>query len=121
VSVPAPDIPDNLALERTQIGRRMVLGVEGEIDILTAPEFARSAEQALTDGALELWIDLSQVTFIDSTGIHLLLHVRDRVRELQRRLAVICPIGPIRRALTLTGLDEALPLYVSREEAHRHG
>ena len=46
---------------------------------------------------------------------------RYALEALNRRLAVICPPGPIRRAFGLTGLDAALPLYTSREEAHRQG
>jgi anti-sigma B factor antagonist len=120
----APRLPDetgDLTLQSVQVGRRTVLAAAGEIDLITAAQVERAAVQALDGGALELWIDLSDVTFIDSTGIHALLAIRSRVAALERRLAVICPVGPIRRAFGLTGLDEALPLFTSREDAHQHG
>ena len=110
-----------LTLRSTRVGQRTVLAATGEVDLITAHRIEEAAEQALDAGARDLWIDLSEVEFIDSTGIHALLAVRTRVEALNRRLAVICPIGPIRRAFSLTGLDEALPLYTSRDEAHRHG
>ena len=97
------------------------MAAAGEIDLITAQRVEKAADEALDAGAHDLWIDLSEVEFIDSTGIHALLQVRSRVEALNRRLAVICPVGPIRRAFALTGLDEALPLYTSRDEAHRHG
>jgi anti-sigma B factor antagonist len=101
------------------VGQRFVLAAEGEIDLVTAHRLEEAGAAALDEGAHDLWIDISDVEFIDSTGIHALLQIRSRVEALNRRLAVICPVGPIRRAFALTGLDEALPLYMSRDEAHR--
>jgi anti-sigma B factor antagonist len=116
-----PDEVGDLALHMTQVGQRTVIAAEGEIDLVTAQRLEDAADAALDRGAHDLWIDLSDVEFIDSTGIHALLQVRSRAGALNRRLAVICPIGPIHRAFGLTGLDDALPLYTSRDEAHRHG
>jgi len=116
-----PDEVGDLSLQTTQVGQHTVIAADGEIDLVTAYRLENAAEDALDSGAHDLWIDLSDVEFIDSTGIHALLQVRSRAAALNRRLAVICPIGPIRRAFGLTGLDEALPLYTSRDEAHRRG
>jgi anti-sigma B factor antagonist len=116
-----PDEVGDLSLQSTQVGQRTVLAAAGEIDLVTAPRLEAAAQQALDAGTLDLWVDLSDVEFIDSTGIHALLAVRSRTAELNRQFAVICPVGPIRRAFGLTGLDEALPLFASREEAHRRG
>lgn len=110
-----------LSVERLQIGRRMVLAAAGEIDLGSAPVLPAAVAEALELGAQDLWIDLTDVTFIDSSGVHALLDARTRVLALGRRLAVICPAGTARRTLMLTGLDTALPLYASREEAHRSG
>jgi anti-sigma B factor antagonist len=116
-----PDEVGDLTLQTAQVGQRTVIAAAGEIDLITAYRLEDAADAALDQGTHDLWIDLSDVEFIDSTGIHALLQVRSRVEALNRRLAVICPISPIRRAFALTGLDDALPLYTSRDEAHRHG
>jgi anti-sigma B factor antagonist len=116
-----PDEVGHLTLCTTQVGQRFVLAAAGEVDLVTAHRLEEAADDALDKGALDLWIDLADVEFIDSTGIHALLQIRSRVEALNRRLAVICPLGPIHRAFRLTGLDAALPLYTSREEAHRQG
>jgi anti-sigma B factor antagonist len=115
-----PDEVGDLTLQTTQVGQRTVIAAAGDIDLVTAQRLETAANAALDKGAHDLWIDLSDVDFIDSTGIHAMLQVRGRVAALNRRLAVICPVSPIRRAFALTGLDEALPLYASRDEAHRH-
>ena len=119
----APQLPNDdlgdLTLQSVRVGSRTVVAAAGEIDLITAGAFEEAAVQALDGGALELWIDLSDVTFIDSSGLHALLAVRTRVEARDRRFVVVCPIGPVRRALGIARLDEELELYTSRDEAHR--
>jgi anti-anti-sigma factor len=119
----APQLPNDelgdLTLQTVRVGSRTVIAASGEIDLMTAGGFEEAAVAALDGGAPELWIDLSEVTFIDSSGIHALLAVRSRVDALDRRFAVVCPIGPVRRALGIARLDEELELHASRDEANR--
>ena len=103
----------------TVVGRRAVMSVSGEIDLATAPVVADAVDDALDGGASELWLDFSSTTFMDSTGLHLLIDTQARMTALTRRLAVICPEGPVRRLLELGGLDKQLPLYRDRATAHR--
>ena len=83
-----------------------VLRVEGEIDLLTAPEL----ERALRDGAAAgdtLEADLREVSFIDSTGLRLLLEARDRVTSAGGRLLLrIAQGGAVERLLVLSGVLE---------------
>lgn len=101
------------------IGRRSVVDVRGEIDVSTGPELAAALDRTLAAGAAQIWVDLTETTFMDSTGLHVLGELRDRVVELNRRLAVICPDGPVRRALEVSGLAGMLPLHASRAAAQR--
>ena len=95
------------------------MSVSGEIDLHTAWVVADAVDDALDGGALELWLDFSSTTFMDSTGLHLLLETRARVAAQARRLAVICPDGPVRRLIELVGLQKQLPLYDDRPTANR--
>ena len=70
-------------------------------------------------GALDLWIDLSATTFMDSSGLHLLLDTKRRAHELRRRLAIVCPPGTVRRVFDIAGVADALPLYEDLASAHR--
>jgi anti-sigma B factor antagonist len=101
------------------IGRRTVLRVTGEIDMGTAPELSGAVEDALAAGALELWIDLSETAFMDSSGLHVLLEARRTTDRLNRRLAIICPGGPVRRVIELAGMLDHLPVFDNRPAAHR--
>ena len=104
-----------------EVGRRTVLAVGGEIDLDSVGVLSAAVEAALAGGAAELWIDLSDTRFMDSSGLHLLLDTRRRVRDLNRQLAIICPPGPVRRLFDIAGVPEHLPLYDDRAAAHRAG
>jgi len=69
--------------------------------------------------ALELWLDVAHVEFMDSAGVHLLVETQARLRELNRRLAVICPAGHAPRRLEHAGVANQLPLSDDRAAAHR--
>jgi anti-sigma B factor antagonist len=99
------------------VGRRTVLAVSGEVDLATSPDLVAAIDAALNAGALELWIDLSETEFMDSSGMHALLDGHARVRELQRRLAVICPPGPVRRVFDISRVGEMLAVYDDRAAA----
>jgi anti-sigma B factor antagonist len=101
------------------VGRRTVLAVEGEIDLGSVPALAEAVDAALARGAIELWIDLTDTTFIDSSGLHLLIEAQERMRGLNRRLAIVCPPGPVLRVFEIAGVLEQLPLYADRAAAHR--
>src|SRR3954467_12346158 len=75
------------------VGRRTVVRVAGEVDLATVPALTSAADAALEAGALELWIDLTPTSFMDSSGLHALLDADARASALNRRLAVICPAG----------------------------
>jgi anti-sigma B factor antagonist len=112
--------PSNVALvTRRVVGRRTVLTVAGELDLDAAPLLADAVDDALEAGALELWLDFSPTEFMDSSGLHLLIETQNRLETLSRRLAVICPPGPVRRLVDLAGMTERLPLYHDRAAAHR--
>jgi len=116
---PHRNLDGTVQLTRQVVGRRTVLAAVGEIDISTAPALSAEIEAALASGALELWIDLTRTTFMDSSGLHALLTANRRLYELNRRLAVISPAGCVRRLFDLAGVSGRLPLYDDRAAAHR--
>jgi anti-anti-sigma factor len=101
------------------IGRRRVLAVGGEVDLASVPVLSAAVGEALEAGAAELWIDLTDTLFMDSSGLHALLETRERAAELNRRFAIVCPDGPVRRVFELAGMLDRLPVYDDRAAAHR--
>ena len=104
-------------IERREAGHRTVLAVAGEVDIASAPALRSALETALESGAHELWVDLCATTFMDSSGLHVLLDTHSLADRLRRRLTVVCPPGNVRRVLDLTGIVNTLRVYEARLDA----
>jgi anti-sigma B factor antagonist len=95
-----------------------VLVVRGEIDISTAARFQEALSAAVSGGHGSLVLDLSEVTFIDSTAVHILSTSASALDAQRRPFAVACAEGrPVHRVLSLTGLPASVAVYPSRHSA----
>jgi anti-anti-sigma factor len=120
-ATPYPPFHDGEAnISRHTIGRRTVISVGGEVDLLSTPALRRAIDETLATGGVELWIDLTTTEFMDSSGLHALLDAQERVCELRRRLTVICPPGSVRRLFEVAAVTDRLTLAADRAAAHRH-
>jgi anti-sigma B factor antagonist len=88
-------------------GETAVLAITGEVDMASAPGL-RDQLQRL--GARNVVIDLSGVTFIDSTGLGVLVTALKRAREAGGQLTLRSPTRATRRVLDITGLSQLVPV-----------
>jgi anti-sigma B factor antagonist len=93
--------------------------VSGELDQATADQLHAPLSEAIESGIRGVLIDLSDCEFIDSTGLRVLVQAQRQLSENSHsgRLIVCCPDPQVRRVLEITGLDEALDLHETRDEA----
>jgi anti-sigma B factor antagonist len=87
-----------------------IVRVRGEFDLAAerpCVEFFRQLEDGQKG---ELILDLREVTFLDSTGLRLILDLWNRSREEGFDLAVLPGTGSVQRLFELTGLDRVLPI-----------
>ena len=95
-----------------------VLGVHGDIDLATAPMLREMLQPVLERQTGPVVIDLSQVPFMDSTGVHVLLDTLRWLEPQNRALALVCDEeGQVHRVLAMVGLPDAVTVYGSREGA----
>jgi anti-sigma B factor antagonist len=95
-----------------------VLSVHGEVDLGTAPALREAILPVLERQTGRLVVDLSEVPFMDSAGVHVLVDTLRRLKPQNRPLAIVCrEAGPVHRLLALVGLLDALTVYRSRESA----
>jgi len=94
-----------------------LIRLEGEVDLATAPAFKADVERLLADGFVNVVVDLTQVTFIDSTALGVLIGSVRRLREKDGRLVLIANGFAVTRPLTLTGLDRVFTIVETREQA----
>jgi anti-sigma B factor antagonist len=93
------------------------VAVRGEVDIADAVALEDALQKAIIHSVGAFVIDLSELEFIDSSGLRVLHHARDLLGREDRQLAVVCPPGPVRRIFDISGLSELFALFASREEA----
>ena len=98
-------------------GQAYLIVLSGDFDLHTGPQFERRVLEALGRGASELVIDLSDVSFIDSTTIGILMRTRKRLAPLQGRVLIVCTDRNILRLFEITALDRMFEIYRTRAEA----
>jgi len=104
------------AVDERRVGGRAVLSVAGEVDVNTAARLRAAIENAGAT-ASEVWLDFTETTFMDSSGVHAVVDTRCRLAAADCRLMLICPEGPVRRILRLTRVDETLEIHPGRGAA----
>jgi anti-anti-sigma factor len=101
-------------------GDVLVATVEGEIDSSNAAELRLALSERLPSAASALVLDLSQVAYLDSAGVHLLFDLGRRLAA--RRQAIRLVIGsqsPIRRVLGMCAVATVAPIDADREASLR--
>lgn len=90
----------------------------GELDLAQAPRFTEAALGALRERPSTLEVDLSGLTFLDSTGVRAILEVHQRARGSDSALHLVQGPPRIRRVFELTGLLDRLPFRQDGEVPH---
>jgi anti-sigma B factor antagonist len=98
-------------LETARVGRAAYLVLVGEFDLSCADRFKETLKKSVADRPEDLVIDLRSVTFIDSTGLALLLKADTLAREDNLCLHVVrSPTAIVAAVCEASGLDKLLPL-----------
>ncbi len=93
------------------------MSLRGEIDALTAPKLGSRLFGLAEEGARGVVIDLSDVTFMDSTGIGVLMNSLRHMNLRRCAMVLVCPTERILRPFQVTGLVSHLRIFESREQA----
>jgi anti-anti-sigma factor len=82
----------------------------GEIDLATAPELQARLGSVAEGTNSDVMLDLAQLTFLDSTGLHAIATLYERLRTESRTLRVCEPSPRVRRVLELSGMARLLEI-----------
>lgn len=96
-----------------------VLTVAGELDVAAAPLLSEKLNDLIRTRSGDVVVDLERVSFIDSTGLAVLLNALRRLTRARRRLAVLIGNGAVRRAFEVTRLDWTFDVFDDVESALR--
>jgi anti-sigma B factor antagonist len=92
----------------------------GEVDAGIARQLQVALEELVREGHNRLLVDLSDVSFIDSTGLGVFLFMVKRLRRRRGRLAVYCPNPVMRELFELVGHNLIFPVDETLDAAHAH-
>lgn len=104
------------SLEFTRDDNTVVISLSGEVDLATAPALHDALEEIVVhQGNLSVRVDLTGVTFMDSTGLNsLVVGLRD-LRERGGHLAITNPRPAIVRLFELTGLSAVVDVTPGKD------
>jgi anti-sigma B factor antagonist len=94
-----------------------VLALRGELDVATVDDFRNALHRAIEHEANNIVVDLSEVTFIDSTGLMTLLNALRRLVRRDGRLAIVCSNPTVLRLFEVTRTDTTFEIFPNRELA----
>ena len=102
-------------VHRTTVLGRPALTVRGELDIATAPRLAQAVESQLSQQPQSLVVDLTDTTFLDSSGARTLVAAARRAAAAGVSLEVVCPRAnrPVRLVVDLLELRAVVPIVES--------
>ena len=96
---------------------RGLIELSGEVDLYTAPRFKDDLIALIDAGVADIVIDLSRVTFIDSTALGVLIGGVRRVNAAAGAMTLVVTSRPVERVLSITGLDRVFTIHESLEDA----
>jgi anti-sigma B factor antagonist len=94
-----------------------ILRPRGEIDFASGPQLKDAITESLMTGGVRLVIDLSDVDFIESTGLGALIGGRRRAHTLRGSLVLVCTEQQVLKIFRITGLDKVFTIYSTVEDA----
>jgi anti-anti-sigma factor len=98
-------------------GESAVVIAEGELDMATSPDLRAALREPAVTEATSVVLDLRAVTFMDSSGLGIIVGQHKRARERGSRFAVaVAGADNVARILSLSGLDEVLEIVGDPDE-----
>jgi anti-sigma B factor antagonist len=94
-----------------------VVDVAGDVDLHSAPELRDTLSTLVDSDTRRVTLDLSNVTFLDSMALGVILGTKKRLAATGRDLELVVATPEIRRIFEITMLDRIFALHASRAEA----
>lgn len=106
-----------LRLEIEESDDTLIATARGVIDFFSAGTLQEQLNTALNHGATRLILDLEAVTFVDSSGLALLISIQRRMQAAGGWLRLVNPHAQLRRVLQTTNLEGHFHIYDDADQA----
>ena len=108
---------EQLEIHPAPLGDVPGLALAGEIDIAVAEHLRVVLDEGIRESTGAYVVDLTDVEFLDSSGVSVFVRARALLGRDERDLVVICPPGPAHRIFEVAGILDLLVPFASRDEA----
>ncbi|MFC4910869.1 STAS domain-containing protein [Actinomadura gamaensis] len=105
------------AVEHRAVRELTVVKISGEIDVFTSPRLREMLLDIIDNGGLHLVVDLGEVTFLDSTGLGVLVGIYHRLRARDGSMSFMGVNDRVRRVFHVTQLTKIFVLHQDLDEA----
>jgi anti-anti-sigma factor len=111
-------VSDLATLHLERDGSTVIASLAGEVDPSNARDLGRDLTAAVPNDAMAVVLDLTEVDYLDSSGVQLIFELAERLDARQQRLIVaVPPHAPARRVLEIVALDQTAAVVATRGEA----
>lgn len=100
-----------------EVGSVVILDINGEIDLYNAPEIKENIKSQMEQGKNQIIINLDKVSYIDSSGIGVLISSLSNLKKAGGGLKIIHVYASVRKVFELTKLTSFFDIYDSEQEA----
>ena len=107
----------DLDIGTSVVDGRTVVQVVGEIDVYTAPQLRERLDAEIDAGRYDVVVYLSGVTFMDSTGLGVLVGRLKQIRLNDGSMRLVCAHDRVLKVFVITGLDKVFAIYPTVGEA----
>ena len=107
----------SMKVKREEIGRDLLLQVEGSVDIASSPELRGELRVAVEAKRPRIIVDMSGVTFVDSSGLATLIEALQGTKRYDGQLKLCCLSSTVLGVFQLANLDNIFSISTTRDEA----
>jgi anti-sigma B factor antagonist len=107
----------NLGLIASSTGAQTVLEVRGEVDVHSATQLQNRLFEIIGSGQRSVVVDLSWLSFLDSTGLGALAAARNQAQQTGAELRLVCRSERMLKLFRITGLDAVFDIYPTVPQA----
>jgi anti-sigma B factor antagonist len=106
-----------MEIKRREVGDIVIFDINGEIDLYNAPEIKEKIKEEMNKNKVNIIINLDKVTYIDSSGIGVLISSLSNLKKVGGGLKLINVYASVRKVFELTKLTSFFDIYDSETDA----
>jgi anti-sigma B factor antagonist len=103
----------DLSFSENTIESQVIVEVRGEVDVHSAPQLRDRLTEVIDSGQKSVVVDLTRLSFIDSTGLGALVAVLNHAKGTDAALRVACSSERLLKVFRITGLDSVFSIFDS--------